>query len=139
MSLGSNGRLSRRQALKALSLAAAGSTSLGTVLSGCRGSLVTPEDVERGVRRDALDGKPKFLITIAAAGGASIIDSFLAVRASEAGANAARLNTFQDSQVQTVSGSPFRAVRYMGPRLGAIPIPVNTDQLLSLMRVWLFR
>jgi hypothetical protein len=129
MSLGSNGRLSRRQALKALSLAAAGSTSLGTVLSGCRNSLVTAEDVERGVRRDALDGKPKFLITIAAAGGASIIDSFLAVRASEAGANAARLNTFQDSQVQAVSGSPFRAVRYMGPRLGAIPIPVNTDQL----------
>ncbi|MDX2012033.1 MAG: hypothetical protein SFW67_17705 [Myxococcaceae bacterium] len=128
MSLRSNGRLSRRQALKALSLAAAG-TSLSPLLAGCRSALVTEEDVERGVRRDALDGKPRFLITIAAAGGASIIDSFLAVRASEAGQSAARLNTFPDSAVQAVSGSPFRAVRYMGPRLGAIPIAVNTNQL----------
>jgi hypothetical protein len=128
MSLRSNGRLSRRQALKALSLAAAG-TSLSPLLAGCRNALVTPEDVERGVRRDALDGKPKFLITIAATGGASIIDSFLAVRASEAGMSAARLNTFPDSAVQAVAGSPLRAVRYMGPRLGAIPIAVNTDQL----------
>lgn len=128
MSLRSNGRLSRRQALRALSLAAAG-TTLSPLLSGCRGALLGEEDLEAGLRRDALDGKPRFLITIAAAGGASIIDSLLAVRASEAGANAARLNTFPDASVQAVSGSPFRAVRYSGARLGAIPVAVNADQL----------
>lgn len=128
MSLKRNGRLSRREMLKALSLAAAG-TSLSPLLTGCRQSLQTPEDLERGLRRDALDGKPKFLIVVAAAGGASIIDSFLAVRASEAGMNAARLNTFPDAQVQAVANSPFRAVRVNNPRLGSIPVAVSTDQL----------
>lgn len=129
MSLKRTGRLSRREMLKALSLAGAGSTSLAPFLTGCRQSLQTPEDVERGLRRDALDGKPKFLIVISATGGASIVDSFLAVRASEGGMNAPRLNTFPDAQVQSVMGSPFRAVKVNNPRLGAIPIAVNTDQL----------
>jgi hypothetical protein len=129
MSLKRNGRLSRREVLKALSLAGAGSTSLAPFLSGCRQALQTPEDIERGFRRDALDGKPKFLIVIAAAGGASLIDSFLAVRASEGGTNAPRLNTFPDAQVQNVMGSPFRAVKVNAPRIGAIPVAVNTDQL----------
>ena len=128
MSLKKNGRLSRREMLRALSLAAAG-TSLSPWLSGCRQALQTPEDVERGLRRDALDGKPKFLIVIGATGGASIIDSFLAVRQSEGGANAAKLNTFPDAQVQSVANSPFRAVKVDSPKLGSIPIAVNTDQL----------
>jgi hypothetical protein len=134
MSLKRTGRLSRREALKALSLAAAGSTTLSPFLAGCRQALQTPEDVERGLRRDALDGKPKFLIVITAAGGASIVDSFLAVRASEAGANAARFNTFPDAQVQAVAGSPFRAVRVSNPRLGSIPVAVNTDQLAFVQK-----
>lgn len=129
MSLKRNGRLSRREMLKALSLAAAGSTTLSPLLAGCRQAQQTPADVERGLRRDALDGKPRFLIVVAAAGGASVVDSFLAVRAGEAGQNAARLNTFPDAQVQAVSNSPFRAVRVNNPRLGSIPVPVNTDQL----------
>lgn len=129
MTLKKNGRLSRREMLHALSLCAAGSTTLAPFLSGCRRSLDTPESLERlGGRRDALDGKPKFLVVISAAGGASIIDSLLAVRASES-SNAANVNTFPDASVQAVANSPFRAVRYQGTSLGSIPIPVNADQL----------
>ena len=90
MSLRKDGRLSRREILKALSLCAAGSTTLGPLLAGCREGLETPEGLEkRGGRRvERLDGKPRFLIVVGAAGGASIVDSLLAVRASEAGADA---------------------------------------------------
>ena len=135
MSLKNNGRLSRREALKALSLAAAGSTSLAPFLFGCRQAQGTAENTEIiGQRKSELTTKPKFLIVIGAAGGASIIDSFLAVRASEAGANAAKINTFPDASVQSVGGSPFRAVRYMNSKLGSIPLAVNTDQLAFLQK-----
>jgi len=131
MSLRNNGRLSRRELMKALSMCAAGSSTLGPLLTGCRESLETPASLEQrgGARRARLDGKPRFLIVVGAAGGASIIDSFLAVRASEAGAEAARLNTFAEAQVQGVPDSPFRAVRVRSLRLGSIPLPVVTDQL----------
>lgn len=131
MSLRNNGRLSRRELLKALSLCAAGSTTLGPLLTGCRGALDTEEGVEKrgGVRHARLDGKPRFLIVVGAVGGASIIDSMLAVRASEAGANAAKLNTFSDAQVQGVDSSPFRAVKVESSQLGNIPYRVKTDQL----------
>ena len=129
MSLKKNGRLSRREILHALSLCAAGSTTLAPFLSGCRSQLDTPESLEKlGGRRDALDGKPKFLVVISAAGGASIVDAFLAVRASES-TNAANVNTFPDASVQAVPNSPFRAVRYSGSSLGSIPIAVSADQL----------
>ncbi|WNG45957.1 hypothetical protein F0U60_18930 [Archangium minus] len=131
MSLRNTGRLSRREMLKALSLCAAGSATLGPLLTGCREALNTPEALERfgGVRRARLDGKPRFLIVVGATGGASIVDSLLAVRASEAGANASRLNTFPDEQVQGVDGSPFRAVKVSNQLMGNIPQLVNTDQL----------
>ena len=129
MTLKKNGRLSRREILHALSLCAAGSTTLAPFLSGCRSQLDTPESLEKlGGRRDGLDGKPKFLVVISAAGGASIVDAFLAVRASES-TNAANINTFPDASVQAVPNSPFRAVRYSGNALGSIPIPVSADQL----------
>ena len=73
-------------------------------------------------------------MTVGATGGASIIDSFLAVRATEAGASAAQLNTFPDAMVQSVAGSPLRAVRYMNSKLGSIPIAVNTDQLAFVQK-----
>jgi hypothetical protein len=131
MSLRNNGRLSRRELLKALSMCAAGSATLGPLLTGCRDGLNTPAALEQlgGVRHARLDGKPRFLIVVGAVGGASIIDSMLAVRASEAGANAAKLNTFSDAQVQGADGSPFRAVKVDSPQLGNIPVPVKTDQL----------
>lgn len=135
MSLKKNGRLSRREALKALTLAAAGSTTLAPFLFGCRQAQSTAETTEAiGGRRSELTTKPKFLIVIGAAGGASIIDSFLAVRATEAGASAAQFNTFPDASVQSVAGSPFRAVRYMNSKLGSIPIAVNTDQLAFVQK-----
>ncbi|ATB32267.1 hypothetical protein [Melittangium boletus] len=136
MSLRNNGRLSRRELLKALSMCAAGSATLGPLLTGCRDGLNTPAALEQlgGVRQARLDGKPRFLIVVGAVGGASIIDSMLAVRASEAGANAAKLNTFADSQVQHVDGSPFRAVKVDSPQLGSIPVPVKTDQLPFLRK-----
>jgi hypothetical protein len=143
MSLKNNGRLSRREALKALSLAAAGSTALAPFLFGCRqaqgidpaaGAETPASSPPISGRRSALTTKPKFLIVIGAAGGASIIDSFLAVRATEAGANAAKFNTFPDAAVQSVAGSPLRAVRYMNSKLGSIPIAVNTDQLAFVQK-----
>jgi hypothetical protein len=76
-------------------------------------------------RRDAMDKKPRFLIVLGATGGASIIDSFLAVRASEC-ASASTLNTFPDAAVSQVG--PFRAVKYDAPNVGAIPFPVSADQ-----------
>src|SRR6218665_1502243 len=134
MSLRQNGRLSRREMLKALSMCAAGSAALGPLLTGCRDALNTPAALEQlgGVRHARLDGKPRFLIVVGAVGGASIIDSMLAVRASEAtaaGANPAKLNTFADAQVQDVGGSPFRAVKVETDYLGSIPLQVKTDQL----------
>ena len=130
MSLKSNGRLSRRELLRALSMAAAGSTTLAPFLSGCRANLETPESREKlGFNRQGLDGKPKFLVVISAAGGASIVDSFLAVRQTEAGANAPNINCFPDAQVQAVGGSSFRAVKYSANAIGAIPFPISTDQL----------
>lgn len=130
MSLTSNGRLNRREVLKALSLAAAGSTSLSSFLFGCRQAHETPERQEAaGTRRSELSTPPKFLIVIGAAGGASLVDSFLAVRQTEAGAGAAAINCFPDASVQAVAGSPLRAVRYSSSKLGSIAIPVNTDQL----------
>lgn len=131
MSLRKDGRLSRRELMKALSMCAAGSAALGPLLSGCREALDTPEALEQreGVRQPQRDGRARFLIVVGAAGGASIIDSLLAVRASEAGTQASRLNTFPDAQVQGVDGSPFRAVRVSSPKLGNINVPVNTNQL----------
>lgn len=135
MALKNDGRLNRRELLRALSACAAGSTTLAPFLAGCREAQQTPARLEKlGARRDGLDGKPRFLVVISAAGGASIIDSFLAVRESEAGANAARVNAFPDAQVQGVAGSPFRAVRHSSSSLGNVPVPVNTDQLPFLTR-----
>lgn len=128
MALFDNGRLSRRQALRALSLLGSGA-ALSPLLQGCRGQLLTPDQEEKlGKRQEELsDGKPRFLIVLAAAGGASIVDSFLAVRNAEC-PSAATLNTFPDASVTQVAGSPFRAVSYSASAMGAIPIPVSTNQ-----------
>ncbi len=136
MALKDNGRLNRRELLRALSLCGAGgSAMLSPFLSGCRETLLTPEDRERlarPARQDRLDKKPKFLIVIAAAGGASIVDSFLAVSTNESGSNGAVLNTFPDAgatRVTPVSGTPFRAVAVDSPDLGSIKnLRVLTDQ-----------
>lgn len=127
MALKTNGRLSRREVLRGLSMLGAGA-GLSPFLSGCRDAALTnAQREELGQRRQAVGKPPKFLITIAATGGASIIDSLMAVRASES-SNAATLNTFPDASVTNVAGTPFRAVKYQANSLGAIPLPVNADQ-----------
>ncbi len=134
MSLKKNGRLSRREMIKALSIAAAGGQgALSLSLQGCRDAQLTPEARERlgpgfAIRKDKLTKTPKFLIVIAATGGASIVDSFLALRQSES-PNAALLNTFPDSMVKSIAGSPFRAVDFNGAlTLGGLSLPVFASQ-----------
>ncbi len=128
MALKDNGRLTRREVMRALSLCAAGSATLGPLLSGCRQQTLSPAQKEQlGQKRDAL-GSPKFLIVIAASGGGSLVDSFLAVRQTEAGANAPTLNVYPDADVVTPNGSNLRAVKFSANALGSIPVPVSTDQ-----------
>ena len=69
---------------------------------------------------------PKFLIVVAATGGASLIDSFLAIRESEAKEKATTINCFADKNVHSIKNSPLRAVKYQG---SIFELPVSTDQL----------
>ena len=79
---------------------------------------------------------PRFLVVVAGAGGASIIDSFLALRESEVGAAADTLNCFPDAEVQSFDGSPFRAVSLQDTSaVGAIPLPFSSDQP-GFVRKW---
>ncbi len=80
-------------------------------------------------RTRASDGPndPRFLIVLGASGGASIIDSALAIRGSES-ANGDTINAFPDSEVLDVAGSPFRAVDLRRPTVGPIPIGFRSNQ-----------
>jgi len=96
--------LTRRSLLKGMGLTA-GAAGLGLNLNFAR----------------AQDGDgPRYLIVMAAAGGASILDGPLAIRASES-RNASTLNTFPDALVKGFDGSPFRAVDQRRESLGQIP------------------
>lgn len=71
---------------------------------------------------------PRFLIVLAASGGGSLIDSVMAIRRSESN-SPDTLNTFPDADVQSIDGSPFRAVDIARPSVGPIPIGfTQTDQ-----------
>ncbi len=107
--------LSRRELIKAAGLAAAaGSTGIATTFA--------PSQAR------AAGDKPRFLIVVAASGGASIIDSFMAIRESEAGSAAPNINCFVDNEVKDIADSPFRAVDLRRSRVGAIPIPFSSNQ-----------
>jgi len=106
-------RLSRRSALKA-ALGGLAATGAGLV-------------AQRKSRADDPSDDPRFLIVLTAAGGASIIDSVMAVRASES-PSASTLNTFPDELVSNIDGSPFRAVRYKSKKVGPLPYAVDVDQ-----------
>lgn len=75
----------------------------------------------------AQSSDPRFLIVVGASGGASIIDSALAIRASETAAPDT-LACYPDLAVHDVAGSPFRALEWSGASVGAIPAPFATDQ-----------
>lgn len=70
---------------------------------------------------------PKFLIVLAAGGGASIIDGPLAIRASES-AGADSLNCFADQAVLGTEGTDLRAVDIDRDAIGAIPSPFKGRQ-----------
>ncbi|MBL8949236.1 MAG: DUF1501 domain-containing protein [Myxococcaceae bacterium] len=126
MLLRPNPRLTRREMLRAISICGAGgAATLAPLLSSCR----REEDLKLGVDRKALDPNARYLIVISAAGGASIVDSFMAVSQTEAGANAPNVNCFPDADVTAVAGTPFRATRVMSNEIGAIPRPVNANQV----------
>jgi hypothetical protein len=109
-----NRKITRRRALQGLTALGVGAAAGGYGLS--RRSRAAGEG----------DG-PRFLIVLAASGGASIIDAMLAIRDTES-ANASTINTFPEAMVQDVAGSPFRAVDQSFTELGAIPAPFSTSQ-----------
>src|SRR5262245_2512383 len=110
-------RLNRRQLMRSLSICAAGGASgLASLLTAKRGFAQQQTK------------KPKFLFVIAGAGGCSLIDSFLAIRESEAGANASTINCFPDSEVKTIAGTALRGVDLSRQGVGAIPIPFSANQ-----------
>jgi hypothetical protein len=82
---------------------------VGSLLGGFAGSrLVGPGTAS------ADSANPRYLFVLTAFGGASIVDSFLPVAASES-AKAGELTTFSDDLVETVGG--LRCVRPSSKRL----------------------
>lgn len=71
--------------------------------------------------------EPYFLIVLGGSGGASIIDSFMAIRRSET-ADPDNLNCFPDDKVTTIEGTDFRAVDQRIGELGPIPMAVRSRQ-----------
>lgn len=69
----------------------------------------------------------KFLIVMTCTGGASIIDSMLAVRESECPTPDV-LNVYPDAMVQTVEGTPFRAVDQQLEDIGPLPYSGPANQ-----------
>jgi hypothetical protein len=78
-------------------------------------------------RASAQSSEPRFLIVLCASGGGSLIDSFMAIRASES-SNASTINAYPDSAVLDVAGSPFRAIDSAGTSVGAIPAAYRAVQ-----------
>jgi hypothetical protein len=76
---------------------------------------------------DAEPTKPRFLLNVCASGGASIIDSFLAIAHSET-SKWKSINAFPESEVKRFDGSPFRAVDLTRTSSGAYPFPLATNQ-----------
>lgn len=116
----SDSRWTRRHFLKGLGVA-------GTVAATGAGlSLWQQEKIARS-NPNQPKKDPRFLIVIGASGGASIIDSMMAIRASES-QQASTINCFPDQLVQDIPDSPFRAVDQKISRFGPIPVSVDAKQ-----------
>lgn len=108
-------KLTRRNLLRGMGYAAAGGMVGGAgLLSRVARAQTRPEDA-------------RYLIVLTGSGGASLIDSFLAIRASES-ANAAAINTYPDDQVIDIPDSPFRAIDRSNSEIGALPTPYTANQ-----------
>ena len=119
-------QINRRKLLKG-----AGGASLGTLLAmhgfgrgqGFGGLAAAAEE------------KPKFLIVMTCSGGASILDSFMAMTESEvtaAGGDPARLNCFVDADVTRFADHDLRAVSVNTQiaTLGGYPIATNQTEFV---------
>jgi len=73
------------------------------------------------------DGNRKFLFVFGAMGGASINDSFMAVRESEC-ENKSILNVYPDESVVSISGTNLRALDIELSDIGPLPFPVKSRQ-----------
>ena len=108
-------RLSRRQLLKGLGAVGTGAAVGWPALTGSKMAY-------------AQNGNdPRFLIVLCGSGGANLLDSFLAIRASES-ANATTINAYPDAMVTQFDNSSLRAIDNPGDSLGAIPIPYSANQ-----------
>ncbi|SMF51676.1 hypothetical protein [Pseudobacteriovorax antillogorgiicola] len=75
---------------------------------------------------------PRFLITLTCTGGASLNDSFLALRESDvdkAGGDPATLNCFPEQNIKTLDNLPFAAVNQKTIISNLGDLPVKTDQI----------
>ena len=115
--------LHRRQVLSGL-----GGLTIGSLLGGIGARSHRPSHAWA----QSAQSTPRFLIVIACAGGASILDSALAQRESELGSLA--LNAFPDADVRTPTDSPIRAVRTRIDGLGSIPYQNQFDQFDFVQR-----
>lgn len=107
-------KVTRRQILKALSVAT-GAAAVGGTMSRPRSAR-------------AAGDKPTFLIMMPGFGGAAIIDSFLPIKQSEAG-SPSTLDCFPDAQVVDIPGSPFRAADAIVTSLVSNPVAAFTAPL----------
>lgn len=111
-------KITRRKALASLAAGAGALGAASTFGPGLFGG--------RPRQAHAAAGDRRFLITVGATGGASIIDSLLAVREGEvtaAGGDPNLINAFPDNQVVDVG--PFRAVRLAGSGLSLLGTPLD--------------
>jgi hypothetical protein len=98
---GRKAAFNRRDILR-FAAATLGGLAVGPMIGGNRAAIAAPPK----------DRKLLFVIT--AAGGASIIDSFLPLAASEAGANAATIIAYPDAALKQINGSNIRHVINLG-------------------------
>ena len=132
--------LNRRRLLQqAFGFGASGliAPSLWPFLSGCKPSLPasTPTAPLASGSAFASAQPRKFLFVFGATGGASINDSFLAVRQSES-RNASTLNTFPDAMVRSIDGTGLRAVDLAMDEIGPLPFPVEASQSKFLAKYY---
>jgi hypothetical protein len=107
--------ITRRKMLGRMGQAAAAGSLVGA------GALSVPRFAH------AAGEEPYFLIVLGGSGGASIVDSFMAIRESET-SDPQNLNCFADSLVSTIEGTSFRAVDQRIGELGPIPMAVSSRQ-----------
>lgn len=112
----SNSRLNRRGFLKGVgALAAGGALSM------------LPTTKEGFAKEGDSSDKTKFLIVLTAGGGASIIDSLMAISDSES-QNSNLINCFPDEKITRFQNSSLRAVDLARSDLGAIPASFQSNQ-----------